>query len=1311
MAYVLKFFTDDDGQVYPYYEEDTDTNLPNTPRTSNVPPTQTEVPDIVDVSGTEAAIPEHVPRTYEQAIAERADTRRAALAERRAQPNDDADAISRAIEPERQFIRGALNTAISAPWQLGGVLSDIATKAFDRDAQSDPEYQNPVSDFMLDHAVGTRENIKKLTGDKEPEHFLERAMGTMGEAAVPYGKNAAAISAIAGSVNTGMREVNRARELPGLDAFKNAPDWVASAMMPAAQAAPGPTVPDVGQPDAPIRNQQSNRFEKLFDKKGVPIQTSTGPYAITEGEYKTIGTMAAITMGMLFTPMVYRRIVSNRLPRFRSVANADPQTLAMSNHGDLARTYDDVNAGAKRLLRRAGIDVAAAERVENVLNLQTRSTANALVDSAINTGRMTTPSYTFQVRVPLAELAKRETPATRDYLHVLDTLDEIRANSIGGLSSRVRRRALNPTGGVVRGLDIVTATNLKNNLERANPGIQQYAQAYRENLRAMRRFEADGEYATLAPGLARQLNAQHKNTVPFKGTRSNDPNMDRGSPIEALANRMRSNMRDRLENEARGIYIDTMRQSTDPRVARTFVPVDTETLAENANWRRNTSTFKRRGENERYTTDPFLADVLRMDPYYITGGIGQAFYATKRIMETTTTGELAPWFAPTSFLRNWQIGKLTAENGMRSPTLAGSLYAIPQQLYPQLAGNIHRALDRGSAGWLNSVFGQGRMMALSTRLAHHYERSLYAQLESAGGGRGAILQQQLDANNRLSQAIDQAAGPFKALLEGYRATLQSIHNAPSFNYASRNQGRVPIPELARRARALTGDPRVGGEYYNKVPGDKSASPIRFESENRMSHIAGRAVQMYGWSTEVGRTAIPWYNATVQGVKRVGEAYLENPAKFTARTWLYQIAPAASFYLATKALGNDPNGLSYLDYAMNRRTENNKMMNFYIPIPGRPAAEGIEMPSFHEMSAARYLTEIALDHAYGNAIFTEKEDLLRAAEGVTGIIFEPAYPPLVNVALARFGMRVSGGVFSNDAYKGRQDPFEQRGGVPHGTELYTRAIAPGIADVVGQGYAAYSQTPAGFMKGLENAAKGTSDRAIQKTPILRDIVNIKMPMTGNNAITAELMAKRRSLRELEQHYTRWTKGKGLIGTRVISRTGEEIANEYLGTRPPSESAGRQQPPPTNPLYNQFIEDLHNWFVKDATVDKRGKDLGDAGGFGFPSLYARYSAATTQIERLKKVSPGNLAAWREDLDKNSPEQVKYLKEQKVDPYNPKAVQNFYETKRQDAARVLLHYIRETEKEMSEYLGRPVKIEDIRPYGKGLGDGEAEPDSITE
>ena len=67
---------------------------------------------------------------------------------------------------------------------------------------------------------------------------------------------------------------------------------------------------------------------------------------------------------------------------------------------------------------------------------------------------------------------------------------------------------------------------------------------------------------------------------------------------------------------------------------------------------------------------------------------GDVFYAAKRALEFGATGPGAPFFSATSFVRNYWIGKMSAEKGFYSPTVAGSLRAIGQQLYPQTAKAI-----------------------------------------------------------------------------------------------------------------------------------------------------------------------------------------------------------------------------------------------------------------------------------------------------------------------------------------------------------------------------------------------------------------------------------------------------------------------------------------------------------------------------------------------------------------------------------------------------------------------------------------------
>lgn len=1241
-----------------------------------------------------------VPRGYEDVLGE-AEAQQTPVAHPELAPEERPesalDRLEKLTRSTRQLVKGGAAAALSLPWELGALATDIGPQAATFGMAPRTDTQNDVSAYLRKHGAQARQGVADLLGvESEPTNLIDQAYSGLGASLTPMKGMTAAATGIVATGKAGGEAIN--------------------SLFPSAQAQP---------------TQQ-----ELPPPNSTPIQTVGGNTWIDNAELKAVGALAAVTIGMVFGPKVYARFKSGDVPRFRQVREAVPGTVAISKPRDYARTFDDANAGAVNILRRSGVDPAAAQVVEDALRIQTRATANAMAESAINTGRMVTPAFTFQSRVPLAELAKLETLQTTQYVRVLQIIEDIKTLSLGSTRANQPASVRSPVraGPIsVRGMDLAQASALKRAIEQAHPEAVGFSTALNEILQATRKFMAAGEHATMSKAQYRYLNAQRKSSL----ARTITEDIPEGSVAEEMGRYMQAALRQRMENEAVGLYVDAVRRSTRYAQAKDmFRPISNEQWKQHPKWHKRSVEFYRRGNKERYTTDILLAGVLRMDPYAL-GQVGNITYALKRAIEVTTTGELAPWFAPTSMIRNHALAAQSAEAGMKAPWFFQTAAAIPQQLYPQLANVVSQSLERGSGQWLNKVFGQGTTDALATRLAYHYVNSIQFQLATVGGGRGSILQHQTPANwqasqvvqgqrralTRLGQAIETTQGAARAALEGYRAVLNSVHNAAQFAYAVRNYGKVPLPQLGEKVRNITGDPRIGGKYLTKAPGSDRAVPIRFEdTESRVSHTFGllkyqhvaNAFKPYGWVTEhLGRNSIPWYNATVQGIKRIGQSYLEDPAKFTMRAWLYQIAPTASFYLATKSLGNDPNGVSYSDYERNRRSEYNKTMNLYVPIPGRPAEDGIEVPMFHEGAPFRSLTSIAMDHAFRTNIFDESEDLKKAASNVAGVIFEPNIP-VWNLALASVGMVASGGVFSGEPYRAKNEPFDQLGGMPKSIEMYVRAIWPGLADVVGQGYAAFVQTPDGFAKGLKNAATATGRRVIEKTPIARDVFDIKPPMSGNNRVSEELFARKKVIDELERFYREWTAHQGLIGVTTRkgqlvpmegrSIEGSAMAQERMGDRPPVESLGLNQPPPTNPLYNMFIEELHNKFVKDAPYLKTSGEYDIAkptGAIGMQSLWQRYSLATRHLNRLKKVNDGNLVTWQEQLEGREGAKA-YLKANgfaEQDMKEPRKVRNFLERQRQDAARVILFTIRETEKEMSMLAGRPIKLEDIRPYGKGL------------
>lgn len=1046
----------------------------------------------------------------------------------------------------------------------------------------------------------------------------------------------------------------------------------------------------------------------------VKMETVGGLADIPVSDLATLGSLVAVTTGMVFAPQLFSKFKTGSVPRLRSVSDAAPGTMAMSTPVDLARTYDDVNAGALRILRRAGVHANAADEVQKAFRIQTRSAANSIANSAITTGRAETPNFTFKTKQSLVDLNKLDNPVMRQYLHALHTGDEL-------LLAR-QKPGVNAGPPVVRGMTMQDVLNTVNALERSNPLLRRVGAAYRDNLKSMRQFESTGEYATLSSKRVRYLNAQRPNYVPVKS--EGKPIMGNAvahpNAFQELADEMKTNLRKRMENEAVGKYIDEVRK-VQPDM---FVPVTSKELADNPNWQKNTVTMYRRGKKEMYTTDPFLADVLKMDPYYITSMSGNLLYGTKRLIEMTTTGELAPHFAATSMLRSWHISKHTTPAGYKSPSLGGTLAAIPQQLYPQMARSIAGSLDRGSGGWIGDVFGQANVQLMAQKLAKVYDDSLFAQLRSVGTHQGSIMEQQTAASNKLINAIRQATPRARAMLQGYRSLLGAVHNAHAYNFVRKNYRKrgstKTLAEVSADARALTGDPSIGGQY--KVGG--SGNPIRFEGDNRLSQTGGAAAKAYGWASELGRESVPWFNYTQQGMKRIGEAYLDNPAKFAARTWLYTMMPAAATYYGARSLDKDPNGRSYVDYMMNGRSEYQKTMNYYIPIPGRPVEEGIEWPRFHEVTIAARLMENALDHAFKSNLFKQSEDFDAAARSFINVAIMPPMPPVGNIARAGAGMSPAENLFSADGYTKRTDPFDQTGGFPSSVELFTRAIAGGIADLVGAGYAAYSQTPEKGMQGFMNALKEMGKREIAKTPLVRNAAGLQNSASGNTRITEEMFTKQRALTALVKYMQQWSEmedgTRGELNIKPRSFQGGLLATDKLGKPIPSQSAGIDQPPITNPLYQMFAEELYNRVKKDTVIEQSTAKIDGVstpvrkgtrepitlemlkagigektGGEGTPSLWARYGNATNQLRRLKNINAGNFVTWQRQLAER-PEQIAYLKENNVNYKDVVAVRNHYEKVRQDAARVILFTIKKMEAEFSQRAGRPITIEMLSPYG---------------
>lgn len=1024
-------------------------------------------------------------------------------------------------------------------------------------------------------------------------------------------------------------------------------------------------------------------------------EAAVGPVASTGDEMDTLLAVGAFSLASAFLPGVIGRlkIGGKALPKLDAVEDAHPDTLGFSNRIDLARTYDDVHAGLLRASARAGMDAAAIQRVKDKFDLHTRAAASALGDSAIENGRLTTGTLGFNVGTSLAQLSKADAPHVRRYLELHDAVDDLgiprdlRVNTQNVKSLRQYQNRLNAA--IQKGMQSVTrrrsdvrgiteqgALTEINALEAAHPELRGIRQAYKENLKELRRFTNQGEYATLSSRDKLLLDVTRPNEVPFaKGERVTGDAVTRGSPFADLADVMRKHIRDRLDNEAKGTYIDELRR-VNPRFA---VRVNKRQREDNPHWERTMVKVYRRGKAEYYTTDPLVADVMRFDPYHMTSidpGV-----TTRRIFEMTTTGALAPWFAVTSAIRSYRIGKMTAPDGMRSPTIAGTVMAIPHVLRPQLAKAIGESLHRGSNGWLSKVFGSANMDAVALNLTRYHDRSLFAQLEQHGNVNSSILARQTEeATSRLRKFAKADNSVFGKMINGYVALLDSIHSAPMVSFVRRNEAKHGLERSLLEARHMTGDPRMGGGFYT----GRSLGTGRMIRSNRTGEdgirgkIADSVTHTYGATHELGRRYVPWYNYTVQGMKRLGQAYLENPQRFVTRAWMYGAMPAAGLYFYNRALdkewGKDPTGQSYSEYNMRGRSMWSQMMYDYVAIPGQPADQGVEIPRFHEMSMIQTMMQVALDHLLRESPFTQEEDFLSAAKNWLGVVLAPPMPPIMSLGLGIAGMNAPQSAFGGgDAYAPEREPFVNDQW-PVSLETISRALGGGLASVVGDAVTAYTHDQNGVLSGINSALKEGGKSIVARSPIVRDMLGARFPRSSDTQVARRAFANEDLINNLGAYYKKWDLHEGEINTDPASKAGEAAVEKRIGDLGvvPITAAGAQVPDPTNPLYMMAIKQVYDEFQTDTSGEMQG----------WKTLWRRHGDLTALIKLMRGIDAGNLSSWQKEVTagKNK-ELIDYAKSHNVDYTDPIAMRNWMVGERGRLQLEMNKYVEEAESHITD------------------------------
>ena len=345
------------------------------------------------------------------------------------------------------------------------------------------------------------------------------------------------------------------------------------------------------------------------------------------------------------------------------------------------------------------------------------------------------------------------------------------------------------------------------------------------------------------------------------------------------------------------------------------------------------------------------------------------------------------------------VGLRQTVTGTGLPLGPGTLpYAFLSQITPRLMKYAQYSLNATSGGWLRKAFGPAASDHAARILANTYARSLLAQTEMRGthaGGflrQGEIRQGTNNITNKVIQRLNQTPG-IGTGGQGSKHLINALHNMTQYAYIQRNYGHVlrqvrkelgssvspeeikstTLDRLYKEAGDIAGDPMVTGRAYTPdmsrmIEYDPGAHVTGLERTAKLA--AGKALQ-YGWvaPNEFGRSQLPWHNMTMQGAKRFPSSFLKNPTEYLMRRVTAGVAATAATYWYTARMGKDPQGIPYIDHSQNRRNEYDKATKFYFPIPGRPAAEGLEVPiGFQEDTFVKMATEALMDHFYGKNIW-------------------------------------------------------------------------------------------------------------------------------------------------------------------------------------------------------------------------------------------------------------------------------------------------------------------------------------------------------
>jgi hypothetical protein len=627
----------------------------------------------------------------------------------------------------------------------------------------------------------------------------------------------------------------------------------------------------------------------------------------------------------------------------------------------------------------------------------------------------------------------------------------------------------------------------------------------------------------------------------------------RGNSIDALIDWTHNALRAKMEHDVRGAYVRGMGASN--------YGSETMRLAnskEKQKYPERLVYVYENGKRKAYLSSKLQGNLLNFDPYVAKY---PRVYGFKRLWELGTTGPVSLTFAPVTAFRDSVGGWITMPKGFKGPTPLGTAVAIPKILWAkaQLA-----TMDMLGKNFEHLPFftPQTKQM-LAHQVSNAYMNSYYHMASQAGGVDASLLQSSIENAQgvmaQIGKTIQQGTGQLPAtirwmgqspisVMRGFRHIFNAVSEGPRFSAFERTvkAGKSPTEAVAE-VRKLTGDNTRSGRVY-----DPRGKMIGVDAVNKGATVLNPTI---GTVTEMAREGVPYVNATVQGLRRVGEAFVRDPIGSNLKVWTAIGLPSLIMMGWNEMLGEEYNKFAYQE-----RTSSDISKNLYVGVPGLPPERGLQIPIPIEFQLWKSPFETALYSMMKGADGDEVDAMMRhmASTSLANAAMV-GFPQMPSMVLAGAGVHAPDSLnpfsWKDSTYDMREDNV---GLFPQNIEALFRATFGGITDTVLMGAAAFhSDDPSAMFKEMLH-------QVAKRTPIVKNLTGNTPPVSQFTPASEIDYGKIKALQEFTDMYDAYVEKDETVNKTGMASSKGQWANEGNDADTNEKLAPMPMPVPDNPL---------------------------------------------------------------------------------------------------------------------------------------------------